>query len=83
MIFLPSIVLADGGLIMPPDMKEKISLPEQKAVIIWEDGEETLILSTKIHYNQKYWGYQSFIYLVIVFILVSIYHLSFGNFPKS
>ena len=48
MIFLPSVALADGGLIMPPDMNEKISLPEQKAVIIWEDGEETLILSTKI-----------------------------------
>ena len=44
-LVLPSLVLADGMIF--PDNNEKISMPEQKAVMMWEDGTETLILSTK------------------------------------
>ncbi len=47
LLFTPQIALADGGLIVP-NIHDKISLPSQKAVIVWDDGEETLILSTKI-----------------------------------
>ncbi len=50
MLVLPSLVLADGMHFVP--YEEKISMPEQKAVIMWDQGEEILILSTKVEPEQ-------------------------------
>jgi hypothetical protein len=45
-VLVPSFALADGMVI--PDYEGKVYLPSQKAVIVWNEGEETLLLSTKI-----------------------------------
>lgn len=41
-------VFADGSILMPPDYSEKVYMPEQKAVIIWDGEEEQLILESKV-----------------------------------
>lgn len=45
-LLIPPIVLADGGALI--NYKAKVYLPSQKAVVAWENGTETLILSTQI-----------------------------------
>jgi len=39
---------ADGMMVMPPDYSEKVFMPEQKAVIVWDGSTEELILESKI-----------------------------------
>lgn len=46
-ILFSASVMADGGLI-PYPYDAPVSEPEQQAVILWDGGKETLVLSTKI-----------------------------------
>lgn len=47
-ILAPNLAFADGGMFPGFNYREKVYLPSQKAVIAWDGGEETLILSTKV-----------------------------------
>jgi hypothetical protein len=47
-IFIPSLVLADGGIFIPPNYNKYVYLPSQKAAIFWDGTNERMILSTRI-----------------------------------
>ena len=45
-ILLSTLVLADGGIVVPPNYDKDVYLPEQKAAIFWDGTEQKMILST-------------------------------------
>ncbi len=40
-------------------------------------------LATKIHYNQKFWGYKSLVFVLLVSIVVTGYYLALGSFAPT
>ena len=47
-LFFSQLALADGGIFNPPEYEKHVYIPSQKAAIIWDGTNETMILSTKI-----------------------------------